>query len=1029
MLRIIKASAGSGKTHTLVNHYLSLALEKDFRTILAVTFTNNAAFEMKYRIISTLRSLSSENPKAFEILRNIIHNYNDFRICTIDSFVANVVRAFVFELKLANNFEIELDNDFVLAYTIDKLLAKIQNNGDLHRYLREYIFEKLQNNESWYIKNSLRDFSALLFKERVNELFAFYNVDKNDFELKFNILKENFYAASKKYKKIIEETVEFAQNYADKVKNHHLKRKLSSYAEKKDIRDFLEGQSIKKLSEKFNDDIEREVFNKVVRPLQDLINDKNFLIIERFKRNFYNFGLLNKIYLALRQYCDENNVLFINDLIILLKKLNENLDVPFIYEKIGTNLNYILIDEFQDTSSFQWYNLEPLIEHTLSLQNVDKKNQHNLIVGDTKQAIYRWRNGDWQLFEFIIPKKYQKWSILETLSTNYRSLSNIVKFNNVLFSPNLLPEILQRTLEVTNSIKISELYKDSFQNLPDRCEGGYIQLDFYNNIIDGYQEAWFVDLIYKLLGLSSGKQFFYPDQICVLTRTNSEAQTIVELLLNINNELPKDKRFNVLSMESLEIENAKSVRLLVDAMFLSAFLNTSNKQEDFYHYWFSIIVFYLSINKQNIDYVQISNDIVNGQIDKYFNFEIQHFLKEIFYLPVNLIVQLLIDKLNIKAFSSEISFIRTFLEIVENFSHKKSNNLIEFLYYWKLRGFKSIVKLPNIKNTIQVMTIHKAKGLAFDVVIMPFTNWSIKPKYNNQFIWVETKESIFKDIFQYLPVRVSSKFDFKEDYEEHLFTLVDNLNLLYVAFTRPRLALFSLSKINNSENVSNVGNALFQAMELIKNNGLLDIQKTNLDNLRTTYSIGELKPMLHKNESNSNIFTLPYLIAEDWRKKIVLSIEEEDSFNIQNVKEVYFSRKIGLIVHKILEISETADDLLNNFEKIKSQYYLSETEIQKIEDFLLNVKNNEVFNEIFKNAQKIYVEKEILTADGNVFRPDKVVVKENEIIVLDYKTGGYKYADRKQIKEYKQMLQKIYKHSTVKSYIFYISENKIISVD
>ncbi|NPA69107.1 MAG: UvrD-helicase domain-containing protein, partial [Chlorobi bacterium] len=434
-LQIYKASAGSGKTYLLTLNYLKTAFKAPdrFTKILAVTFTNKAAEEMKTRILEKLDELikkgknadyfkeikqsgqyktDNELIKNAETIRdNILHDYSAFNVGTIDSFVQKVIRAFAFEMNLNSSYEIEFDTDKVTEDLTNKLYEKISFDRDLQKWLLQYAQNKTENNKNWDFKNEIKNLTSEIFKEQFLELYKNRKIEKkemNDFLKTLYKIKNNFESKmselAAKYKKILEDAAMNPGTYGMKFKiisNHFLvktaiKKEYDNFtATFIKARDGIENWYAKSASAQIINDI-KNTYEKLYPLIETYFKyfeaeSENYYTATEIIKQFHAFGIINDMAAELSEYRSENNILLISDTNLLLKEIIGNNDAPFIYEKTGTGFYNIFIDEFQDTSNFQWANFKPLITNSLS------QGYTNLIVGDIKQSVYRWRGGDWKL--------------------------------------------------------------------------------------------------------------------------------------------------------------------------------------------------------------------------------------------------------------------------------------------------------------------------------------------------------------------------------------------------------------------------------------------------------------------------------------------------------------------------------------------------------------------------------------------------------------------------------------------------------
>ncbi len=614
-LQIYKASAGSGKTHLLTQSFLKLAFESpdSFSKILAVTFTNKAAEEMKTRIIEEINNIidhradsphynhlkecfkeKSENriiEDAVLIRDNLLHSYSRFNVSTIDSFVQKVIRAFSYEISVSSNYDLELDTEKVLSDLTDLLYRKITIDKELQKWLIKFAEYKIDEGKSWDFRKEIVNLAYEIFKEQfqsiksfskehkesdgkelLNKLLSELMKIKNSFEKKMNSISENADDIIKRAGII--NPKEYGAKFNTIINYLTVNLKIRKYEPLKTVFSALDG--FDNWYAKSADEELVSAIHSVFEPLYTcvenavkLYNTENSMYLSAVNtiRHFHSFGILKDISDLLPEYRNDNNLLLISDTTMMLKEIIGNNDAPFIYEKIGNRFKYILIDEFQDTSGFQWANFKPLIENSLS------EGMFNLIVGDIKQSIYRWRGGDWKLLLKGVKKDIGEAMIEEkSLDTNWRSKKNIIDFNNSFFetAPHYLQNQYNKELETIGDDAIlkdmkskgygsilKDAYSDNYQNLPDLKgkTGGRVKVQFIKN--SGRSSAAYKETVSELMPetinfLLKNKNYEARD-IAVLVRTNRQGKEVVDMLLNYQENSPGAVNYEIISAESLFI--------------------------------------------------------------------------------------------------------------------------------------------------------------------------------------------------------------------------------------------------------------------------------------------------------------------------------------------------------------------------------------------------------------------------------------------------------------------------------------------
>lgn len=1068
MLNIYKASAGSGKTYTLVNEYIKLALNKNFADILAVTFTNNAASEMKNRIIDELYQMAinnkesgllksfSENYKNIDersklLLSKILHNYSDFQISTIDSFVQRVIRAFTFELGINSSYTLELDQSYIIKQITDELFLEIDDNKTLQNWLTDYTFDKIDDAAGWNVRSSIESFANELFKENFYNLSENLNSSENEsFLNKIENLRSFCYGVKNNSEKEFKEFQERAkehirQNFAN------LDGAIFGYYEKifnsapgkpeinKTVEKTLEYEFPKNQAK--NIDLLRNFVDLFLKPFIKFTekNAANYIAAKKLLNSLYNLGLIVELRTILNNYRSENNVLFILDLTVLLKKLIGDTDAPFIYEKIGSKLQNFMIDEFQDTSDFQWFNFRPLIQNSLASGN------NNLIVGDVKQAIYRWRNGNWELLHKQIKQDFNVSQYKElNLDTNYRSLPNIISFNNILFGKDALPTLMAKKVSAENAELNSlfmDVYSDSAQKpKPNAKNGGFVHFEFINDEFSNESIKRFTELIEDLLGLKNNQPKFLPGDIGVLTRKNDESNKIVNTLLEINAN--SDRKFNIISEESLLISNSKAVKILLNSLkFIHLFHKTRKKTNtkggSYLPHLIEIVNDFKLLKNLKYDIhiaakIKSINDI-KGLIPDDFVALTDKFLN---YGLIELIEKLIsifkLNELDENGKNDEIPFIRSFQEQITDYVSSKSPSIVGFLDYWENKGNKATVKLSEVKDAIEVLTIHKSKGLAYKVVIMPFINWKYELKPNS-LEWFKTKNTLFEKFIDFVPLEVSKNLeetDFSVQFQEKsVLSFLDNLNLIYVAFTRAKSAIYGFAQISKTGNENQMGALLHST--IIENETLKQYLINN-----TNFNFGEEPQIITSSEKSTdensrlNIDEFKYseYPAHDWTDNIAIISHAQD-FIAEAMENRRVAIKKGIIIHEILENTFELSKMQEIANEKALKYELSAQEIKDILQHLKFLEQNETFTSWFDQKWEVYAEREILTSSGDIFIPDRVIKNNEKIIVIDYKSGAKRREHKNQLKYYYELLRNIYPDKQIEGYLLYITENEISKIE
>ena len=1093
-LQIYKASAGSGKTYLLTLNYLKTAFKSpdNFIGILAVTFTNKAAEEMKTRILEKLNELIEKGEKAdyySEILKTgnfkdetavknrakavqdkILHNYSAFQVKTIDSFVQKVIRAFTFEINLNSSYDIELDTNKVIDELTEMLYTSTAENKDLQKWLIQFAFSKTESGKNWNFKNDIRILAQELFKEQFQKLYN-SSVQKFGKPELFDFLSELI-----KIKKSFEtQMADFAAQYKEIIKNagidhtglgnkfkiisNHFLKKIAldlTYdaftATVLNAREGIENWYAKSASNKIISEI-TSVYGKLSSVIEAYFlffeaEHENYYTAQQIIANFHSFGIINDLAGFLPDYRSNNNVLLISDTTLLLKEIIGNNDAPFIYEKIGNRFKHIMIDEFQDTSDFQWENFKPLIANSLSMGFT------NLIVGDIKQSIYRWRNGDWKLLLSGVKNDIGGNFIEDkTLDTNWRSRENIITFNNEIFD--IIPQMLQNRYNeklesITNeSVKqqlkeqnydrmLVNAYSNQKQKIPAGIDkkGGSVKIYFFEK--DDYQEQLdekFPQIIDKMI--KNGLK--HPKDIGILVRTNKQAKEITELLTRFQNENSGRAKYKIISGESLYIENSSAVRILISAMkYIDNPNDTINTALLIYEYQLlnnknpDKNKLFLSVN-DNKKYKKLLPEIFFTEFDTFKQ-------KELFELS-----EQLISIFNLTDKTEEFAYLKTFQDSINDFTRKKYSDLPEFLEWWDEKGKRTSVQISDKINAVNIMTIHKSKGLAFNTVLLPYTNFNFDHSFfNSPILWGKAEKPPFNR-FERLPIKYSGKLAqtlFRKDYfDEMLYSYTDAVNLLYVAFTRAENELIVFSSIKkpnpkskNPDLIKDTGNLLYKIVSQSISNRVGEQGRTfdffEFYDKETEIFNFSVNTKPDKKEISEESLNTEY--KEDkypnnqWHNKLKLKYNSED-FMIESIPEIEEKVNYGKLMHLIFQNIITDADVEKSVMKQYGEGLLTAKEAEKLTADITEIIRDDKVKHWFDGTYKVVNEDALLTEKGNIRIPDRVLLSENEIIVIDFKFGKHHEKYKEQISEYRQLLEGLYKLPT-HSFLYYPENKKIIKV-
>jgi ATP-dependent exoDNAse (exonuclease V) beta subunit len=1037
---VYKSGAGSGKTFTLVKEYLRLALYDDkklsynYKRILAVTFTNKAAAEMKTRVIEALNQISTGKTlpligsklceelnisekelrnRASYLLGQILHHYSDLSIGTIDSFTHKIVKTFAHDLKLPVNFNIELDTEGFYEKVIAQLFNKIGEDEYVSNLLKEYALNKAQDNSGWDPAQQIQEFVKLLQKENSeNYLEQLKHFSVSELET----FRKQFIDFTRYYKSTLRTE---AQKAIELIRNNHLSDDDFTY-KKSGPQSFFRkcaglSVSIEDISgARLRDAIEKNKWsgntsaqsdaniktitsqlNHIALILIDFIkeNYNYFSLCELLSRQMYPLMLLKKIEEISAEQKQEERLVFISEFNQRIFEIINNEPAPFIYERLGERYRHYLLDEFQDTSSLQWHNILPLLDNSLSA------GWFNLIVGDGKQSIYRWRNANVQQFASLphidnpqnnrmIEERadsLERNFLAKVLGSNFRSTKTIVEFNNSLFTA------------LTNKLLVNEsktIYTDHAQKIESKHEG-YVTVHSGKTEKDE-TDSYTCSLIKEHIDNAKAQGYEYKD-ICILCRTNKSGNVVANYLIS--------QKIQIVSSDSLLLKNNFEINTLI--CYLSYLTNKEDTVSA------AAVVNYLLRSKQ-IDESQFHHylsELSRGtslfEIFKKCSIDLSEEDISLNNLFDNCIEAIKALKLN----KTGYHYLRFFLDEVNEFLVLKNSDISFFFKWWEARSNVASMIIPDSTNAVKIMTIHASKGLEFPVVIVPYCNWGI---YRAGDSWVNVKNEKIK-----LPVAVvnlskkASDSGFNAEYEnEQKLQVLDNLNLLYVAFTRAieRLHIIGTSsQTNKKANVSDWINDFMQAH--------YKPVKVNF------YEIGQpILKLTGERKLSLPAFGLAPLEFET--NKNAIRIKASYLNNNENAEE---AKEQGLLVHWLLSKIKTEIDIDRAIEAALLKGLLTQKEIPDLKRKLEEIIRHPLLKTFFEGGADIRLEAELVTPAGEVLRPDRVILSGKEATLLDYKTG------KENNKSYFQQLNKYESallamgYTSVKKLLIYVDDMNVVN--
>ncbi len=1122
---VYRSSAGSGKTFTLALEYLKLVLggRTSFRNILAVTFTNKATQEMKSRIIEFLYQLSvgkgegirevlkestglsdeQLTERAGQVLSRILHGYSFFSVMTIDAFFQKVVRAFAREMGLQAGFRLEMDTDKVLDEVIDQMLLDVgkEENYTLTEWLVEFALEKVEKGYSWDFRRDIKHLASQLFKEDYKTKES-QMLEAGGEKLKIaqvlKKLKDTVAGFEQELQQIGEEAITIMQEHGLEMGDFAFNTAgvmgyLNNLAEGKFYPpgkralggvDNPEAWYSKKSEKK--EDIQTAVENGLQDALARAISlchtdYETYLSALQPLRFVYTFGILADVNQKLEQYKLDHDFMLISDAPLFLKEIIGQDETPFIYEKIGTTFNHFLIDEFQDTSGFQWDNFRPLVENSLDAGH------QNLIVGDIKQSIYRWRGGDWRLLlEQIQHDISPAQTLVKNLDKNYRSLQEVINFNNSLFAtlPSLFEEELQTKMtEIENphlqdemmakTTIISDAYNDAYQFLPDAKKEdaankwqGYVHIelspkerksrtkDELGEEIPEYREQILNRLPQMVEDLQD--RGYQPQDIAFLVRRKEDGRDIANALMLYKSENAKPGySYEVVSSESLFLENSLTVTFLIDL------LKFMNNPGDNVARAGVLYKYHRLKTGQDLPAAQL-HDIFTAASGKgqeeglrlFYGMLPKDFISNRLYLnklPLYELVEHLIRIFKLGE-TRELAYLQAFQDAVLEFTDNEAGDTYSFLEWWKDKGHEYSVQVSEQMNAMRILTIHKSKGLQFKVVVIPFCDWKLDhaPTSTN-IMWLQSEQKPLSAV-GLMPLRYTSKLKdtvYRQDYyDEMIRTHIDNLNLLYVAFTRAEECLYAFAQTETSKGgdckLTSVGNALYLTFnrdlpeDTNPNRPLIALcnhwkATDNVLSLGTPPTPEDRKESSAEKRENNRIETvsLARYASNTWRNKVTVKQKAKGYF-MKATESGTIRINYAALLYDVLTRLETFENLERVVDEVYFERGISpEEKVELLKRAQKLLQTPEVTTWYDGSFDAIKTEASILTKTGQENHPGRVLIKGKTAVVIDFKLGKKTKAlvkeDARQVRAYMKLLQQM-GYQPVEGYLLYINKGEIEKV-
>ena len=1048
MLEIMKASAGSGKTYNLAKKYISLLLENPdryaYRHILAVTFTNKATDEMKSRILKELHLLATDpaasdyhdsfvpsvfssdqklKEKSETVLHDILHDYSAFAVSTIDKFFQQTLKAFSREIGQFASYQVELDKDSLVAESVDRVLDSLtEDEGSLLSWLTANVLERIEQGERYSMDANLLEMACRLKSMQRQEVLDAENVDEDVMCSKEHLMqvrercreviasfKERVKAVARQALDIMEQAgvnpaesnrgfLSALYNYSELEEGTDIQAPTEAFVKKA----LDSGQWFSKAKAKMYLPL---VSPYLEAPLEDFCSlfGKEYAVYNTaliIDNQLYGLGVAGELNKAFKELMKEKNVLCIDDSNTILRDIIDGSDAPFVYEKLGVRFEHFLLDEFQDTAHVQWQNFKPLLE------NSDSQDGKNLIVGDVKQSIYRWRGSDWKLLNNEIPSQFPTHEE-KVLDTNYRSLPNIVNFNNDFFCN--AAAVLDRMDGIDSDGPVSRIYADVVQKVAKNRAPGSVSVSFcpkdmqLQAVLDSVSQA-------RAAGAALS-------EIAVLVRSNAVGEEIARYLI--------DNGINVITDDSLKVKGAVTVRRLMSLM----------------------------------SYVDNPEDTVNGYLAKSMDVSVPEGCMSLMDMAESLLRSIKnCDEEGL--WKGEVLHLQSFMDYLQDYVSSNGNNLRGFLKWWEDEN--PSISSPSSGDSVRVMTIHKSKGLDFPYVIIPYAENITLYKAGRNWCAPElagtSLEGVAEGVYDVTLSSSSASTLFSEDYKtENFLQHIDNINTLYVAMTRPALGMHIIAKTPPAKCVKAVAEG--ESLGFTDFSQMLYWYLSNvceMDGLRRSededvlrFDIGELVDFraFRKSENGVEIFDVsaddsypsiplnpesssdgePVDVRE--RGRLKYSADSLDFFNDEGEAGISASKRIkGVVLHDILSRIALPSDLDDSIMTARISGDINSDEAEQIRTLLAGrLSEVESLGWFTEGADKVYNEATLIDTDGRLFRPDRVVVSGRTVMIIDYKFGEHHDKYSRQLALYADMWKRM-GYDDVTASLWYVQTGEIVKV-
>ena len=1032
---IINAAAGSGKTYSLVYSYLKKLLSSNnsngHRKMLALTFTNKAVYEMKFRILKSLYLLAYKidleeisgyrssllvdlgidkkaiEKKAGSVLKKILHEYASFEVITIDSFTQKLIRTFAKDLKIPASFEVTLEADQLLEEMIESILDKAGIEKKLTKLLVDFSLSKTAELKSWNIGMDLFDISKLLLNENDRTpILSFKNKNSADFKAQKTKFVKEYQNAFEQLKKIGIEALKLISdnglikddfsrktvfNHFEKISNGQLDR---LYENKLD-QNFQQSENI------YNKSLAVEKKIKIDGILPELFDHYKkaklkvgrLFILKNILNQWTPLSLISEMERGLEALQLPFNRLLLSRFNEIINEEISTLSTPYIYERLGEKYRHYFIDEFQDTSRLQWKNLIPLISNAIESLDDSQTPGSLLLVGDPKQAVYRWRGGDNQQFLNLLNREspFQIKPEVTVLPKNYRSKKAVVDFNNKFFA---------FVSSQIDSLEQRKMFGRDAQQRFNEKEGGRVSISF----IEKKRRKEISIPFYKtqtiaFLNEAKAANFSWSD-MAVLVRKRDQAATIASSL--------QEKDIPFVSSESLSLESSMHVNFLISLIRLVLDPEDYDERK-------KVIAFLYLENGKNKNYDVLLNDLIFSPFSLFqkklnhefgFLFDFDHFSKKPIYNAL---------EYSIANFGFEAGLdahLSTFLENVFEFKTNNNSDFASYLDYWEKKGRHQSIVIPQGIDAVKIMTIHKAKGLEFPVVVIPFATeelsnlgsrkvwYPIAKKFDTSFEWARIS---FSEKIKYLGSEGEDFYNQKIDEEK-----MDALNLLYVALTRAVAEVYIITNLENDKLSADNSYATLLNHFVRSQGSEPSVEQVyrwgsseKVECMEKDFSIHQIQPK--------------FKMDSRWENRLWIQL------SLKHQRQGGEVLQEGILIHDLLGEVDHQEEIGSVIENALALGRISRSEKARYTNLLLNVVNHPELRGYFDKDLTIYKEQDILVPEKSFIRPDRVVKTHSHWAIIDYKTGKYSVNHEYQISRYTEIIHDMTQEQC-KKFLVYIGK-------